>query len=424
MSGGEQLSLGIAFVGFIFLFFLVFCLYFSWRGFFSPVGQKTTNSSRVLEESPEWRAFLNRRMEIEQDPTLDELSKRTLIENWQTMAAESKPHMVESVATSPASLTWAKPGVLPYLVVGSLALAGVFTYSIGAINAASFKWPSPNPALGNAPSVDQAIVASEGHPGDGVSLDERLASLNARLAQQPDDLRGWVLLARTHASMSNYSESAQALKKALALTPGHPDILADLADMTAMAQGRQLAGEPEQYIAAALQSDPRHEKALALAASAAEQAGDADKAQVYWQLLSQVQQSNLKNAAPQPATPENVLTTAAINIPEKALNTMNEGSALFVFMKAQNGPGMPLAVVRVPATSLKPGEQLVRIGPGDFLQEGAINNLPETVYVQARLSIQGMAQTSEGDIESPWLAVARNQLESGFKLSLSDSGAL
>ena len=256
----------------------------------------------------------------------------------------------------------------------------------------------------------------------GIEKLERLAALNARLQQQPDDLRGWVLLARTHASMSNYQQSAQALQKALALTPGHPDILADLADMTAMAQGRKLAGEPEQYIAAALQSDPRHEKALALAASAAEQAGDAEKAQVYWQLLSQVQQSSLKDAAPNVAEPENVLTTASVNIPEKALNTMNEGSALFVFMKAQSGPGMPLAVVRVPATALVAGEQSVRIGPGDFLQEGAMNNLPETVYVQARLSIQGMAQTSEGDIESQWLALARNQLESGFKLSIPDGG--
>lgn len=417
MSGGEQLSLGTAFVGFIFLFFLVFCLYFSWSGFFSSGAQKNTNSMGGLEESPEWRAFLNRRAEIEQDPTLDEQSKRTLIENWQIMAVESRPHMAEHASSSPAAQFRVVPAVLPYVILGALVLAGLVTYSIGAFNAGASKWPSPNPGLANAPSVDQAIVAAEGHPGDGVSLEERLAGLNARLQQQPDDLRGWVLLARTHASMSNFQEGAQALQKALALTPGHPDILADLADMTAMAQGRKLAGEPEQYIAAALQSDPRHEKALALAASAAEQAGDADKAQMYWQLLSQVQQSNLQNPAPTPIAPENVLTTASINISEKALNSMNEGSALFVFMKAQRGPGMPLAVVRVPASSLMVGEQAVRIGPGDFLQEGTMNDLPETVYVQARLSIQGMAQNSEGDIESPWLALTRAQLESGFTLS-------
>mgnify|MGYP006200223781 CR=1 FL=1 len=418
MSGGEQLSLGIAFIGFIFLFFLVFCLYFSWGEFFSSVGQKTTNSNGTLEESPEWRAFLNRRTEIEQDPTLDEQSKRTLIENWQTMAAESKPHMIDHASTTPAVMLWGRPGALPSFILLALVFAGVVTYSIGAINAGAFKWPSPNSGLANAPSVDQAIVASEGHPGDGVSLDERLAALNARLQQQPDDLRGWVLLARTHASMSNYQQSAQALQKALALTPGHPDILADLADMTAMAQGRQLAGEPEKYIAAALQSDPRHEKALALAASAAEQAGDQDKAQVYWQLLSQVQQASLKNTS-QPV-PEDVLTAVTVTIPATVLKRVGDSSALFVFLKAQAGPGMPLAVVRVPASRLIAGEQVVRMGPGDFIQEGGVGNLPDTVHIQARLSIQGMAQTGAGDIESAWRTLARNQLASGVELSLPD----
>ena len=188
-----------------------------------------------------------------------------------------------------------------------------------------------------------------------------------------------------------------------------------------MAQGRQLAGEPEKYIAAALQSDPRHEKALALAASAAEQAGDQDKAQVYWQLLSQVQQASLKNTN-QPV-PEDVLTAVTVTIPATALKRIGDSSALFVFLKAQAGPGMPLAVVRVPASRLIAGEQVVRIGPGDFIQEGGVGNLPDTVHIQARLSIQGMAQTGAGDIESAWRTLARNQLAAGVELSLPDMPA-
>ncbi|MCR2746569.1 tetratricopeptide repeat protein [Limnobacter parvus] len=376
------------------------------------------NSSILLEHSPEWRAFLDRRQEIENDPTLDEKSKQTLIENWQMMAQESKPHMFKVESSRGAPRAWATPTALPVLIALTLTLATLLTYTIGAMNPGATKWPSMDSAAVNAPTVDQAVLATEGHPGDGASLEDRLAGLKARLAQQPDDLQGWVLMARTHASMANYSESAQALQAALALTPGHPDILADLADMTAMAQGRKLAGEPEQYIAAALQSDPRHEKALALAASAAEQAGDNDKAQVYWQLLSQVQQADLQSNAP--AQVLNVLTIATVTISKAALNTMNEDSALFVFLKSESGPGMPLAVVRVPATALIAGSQPVRFGPGDFIQEGAIDNLPETLYFQARLSIQGMAQTSTGDIDSAWVAVPRNQLESGVNLNLSE----
>lgn len=407
----------MAFVGFIFLFFLVFCLYFAWKGFFFSNDQKTTNEVGSLEESPEWRAFLNRRQEIETDPTLDTSSKQVLIDNWLTMASESKPHMASAAVVSPLRPSWARPNTMSWLIVASLGFAVLFTYLIGAIHPGALKWPEANSVNALAPSVDQSVVASAGHPGDGASLEDRLAGLQARLAQQPDDLRGWVLLARTHASMSNYLESANALKKALELTPGHPDILADLADMTAMAQGRQLAGEPETYIAAALQNDPRHEKALALAASAAEQAGDNDKAQVYWQLLSQVQQASLKNSNP---TPEDILTSVNVTIPEAALSRLKENSALFVFLKAQPGPGMPLAVVRVPASQLTVGEQAVRIGPGDFIQEGGVAAMPDTVHIQARLSIQGMAQTGMGDIESSWQTLSRNQLASGVDLSLPE----
>lgn len=416
------MSLDVAFVGFIFLFFLVFCMYFAWYGFFSSSWNKAKPGAESLEKSPEWHALLDRRREIESDPMLDEGSKQILIENWQTMAQESKPHMDARGSLQSSNSSWIKPAALPVLIGGTLILAIAFTYFIGAMNAGSLQWPGRNADLSTTSSVDQSIIASAGHPGDGASLEDRLAGLKTRLAQQPDDLRGWVLLARTHASMSNYLDSAAALKKALELSPGHPDILADLADMTAMAQGRELAGEPETYIAAALQSEPRHEKALALAASAAEQAGDENKAQVYWQLLSQVQQASLKTAVPETAVGDDVLTTVKLLLPPKMPADVNDNSALFVFMKSQAGAGMPLAVVRVPAMQLQVG-QVARFGPGDFIQEGAINNLPETLYFQARLSIQGMAQPGDGDVESGWVSVSRSELSRGLSLDLNQGSA-
>lgn len=415
----------MAFVGFILLFFLAFSIYLTWNGFFYSKALKASSEQSNHANSPEWRAFIDRRQEIENDPMLDEQGKKTLIENWQVMAIESKPHMAQSGSPFIQSRAYTLPLGLPGFVAGVLGTAVLLTYAVGAMHPGALTWPEIGSQARGGPTAEQAVAATAGHPGDGASLEDRLAGLKQRLEQQPDDLRGWVLLARTHASMSNYTESANALKKALELTPGHPDILADLADMTAMVQGRQLAGEPEQYIAAALQSDPRHEKALALAASAAEQAGDQGKAQVYWQLLSQVQQANLKNPAtpvesPADASASNALTTVRVNVPLAALNRMNVDSALFVFLKAQPGPGKPLAVVRVPATQLKAGEQSIQIGANDFLDEGSLNQLPAVLHVQARLSIQGMAQASLGDIQSEPLAVGVGQLRNGIGLNLPE----
>lgn len=420
MSGGLQLSLSVAFVGFIFLFFLAFSIYLTWNGFFHSFGLKASPGQESQTSSPEWRALVDRRQEIENDPMLDEQSKKILIENWQAMALESRPHMSESGSASIQYSVYALPLGVPGLVGGVLAIAILFTYVVGAMHPGALTWPEIGGQARDGLTAEQAVAAAAGHPGDGASLVDRLAGLKERLAQQPDDLRGWVLLARTHASMSNFTESANALKKALELTPGHPDILADLADMTAMVQDRRLAGEPEQYIAAALQSDPRHEKALALAASAAEQAGDEGKAQVYWQLLSQVQQANLKGPAPQAQSPSNRLTTVRVNVPSAALNQMNADSALFVFLKAQPGPGKPLAVVRVPATQLKAGEQAIDISANDFLDEAGLNQLPATLHAQARLSIQGMAQTTVGDIQSVSVAVDTSRLAEGIRLNLPE----
>ena len=64
---------------------------------------------------------------------------------------------------------------------------------------------------------------------------------------------------------------------------GNATLLADLADVLAMAQGKRLAGEPARLIQQALDVDPRHVKALALAGSAAFEARDYAAARGYWE---------------------------------------------------------------------------------------------------------------------------------------------
>ncbi|MFM1855715.1 MAG: hypothetical protein RLZ83_1024, partial [Pseudomonadota bacterium] len=61
-----------------------------------------------------------------------------------------------------------------------------------------------------------------------------------------------------------------------------PDLLADYADALAMTQGGKLAGEPERLVQQALQAEPAHVKALALAGSAALERGDARAAVEIW----------------------------------------------------------------------------------------------------------------------------------------------
>ncbi|SVB58143.1 uncharacterized protein METZ01_LOCUS210997, partial [marine metagenome] len=69
--------------------------------------------------------------------------------------------------------------------------------------------------------ADQQVTDSE--------FDEAIASLTLRLANNPNDLEGWVLLARTYAFMERFSEAVSAYQEASVLAPSNVDVLISLA---------------------------------------------------------------------------------------------------------------------------------------------------------------------------------------------------
>lgn len=140
-------------------------------------------------------------------------------------------------------------------------------------------------ALGNpaALNVPPASASASGLTSQQiVAMVERLAE---RMKANPDDPRGWALLARSYMALDRYLEAADAYAKLDALTPNDPNVLADYADALAMAQQRSLEGKPGALVERALAIDPRQKKALALAATAAADAGDYAAARDYTQRL-------------------------------------------------------------------------------------------------------------------------------------------
>ncbi|NML18404.1 tetratricopeptide repeat protein [Azohydromonas caseinilytica] len=109
--------------------------------------------------------------------------------------------------------------------------------------------------------------------------------LSARLQAQPEDLPGWFTLARSLEVLERWDDAATAWREALRLAPEDADLLADAADAVATAQGGQLDGEPAALVARALKAEPKHPKALALAATAAQRAGRREEAIALWERL-------------------------------------------------------------------------------------------------------------------------------------------
>jgi cytochrome c-type biogenesis protein CcmH len=82
-----------------------------------------------------------------------------------------------------------------------------------------------------------------------------------------------------------FSDAAAAYEKLTALNANDADAWADYAEAQALANGQNLAGKPTEALNRALKIDPKNQKALALAGSAAFQQKDYKKAIEHWQQL-------------------------------------------------------------------------------------------------------------------------------------------
>ena len=140
---------------------------------------------------------------------------------------------------------------------------------------------SPSPA-----SAEMAVPsAQQGGQMTSQQIAANVEKLAKKLEQDPNDAQGWVMLARSYTLMERFADAASAYEHATALSANDASLWADYAEAAAMANGQQLAGKPTDAINKALQIDPKNQKALDLAGSAAYQAGDYKKAIDYWQRL-------------------------------------------------------------------------------------------------------------------------------------------
>jgi cytochrome c-type biogenesis protein CcmH len=124
---------------------------------------------------------------------------------------------------------------------------------------------------------------------DNGMSDQQIAAniqkLADRMKNNPNDVQGWTMLARSYMMQEHFAEAATAYEKLTVLTPNDADAWADYAEASALANGQNLAGKPTEAINHALKIDPKNQKALALAGSAAFHAKDYNKAIEHWQQL-------------------------------------------------------------------------------------------------------------------------------------------
>lgn len=143
--------------------------------------------------------------------------------------------------------------------------------------------------LGNPQALDPSRTVSQ-QKMTPEQINAMVAKLAERLKANPEDLQGWLMLARSYKSMGRYAEASEAYSKAEPVINEDPDLLASYAEALASAGGQGLAGKPRQLVERALKIDPNHAHSLFLAGAAAMEAGDKKQGIAYWEaLLPQVE---------------------------------------------------------------------------------------------------------------------------------------
>lgn len=271
----------------------------------------------------------------------------------------------------------------------------------------------PPPQAASAPEVTMAQVEA---------MVEQLAKVMETKVGQPDELQGWVMLARSYAALQRFPEADKAYARANALAPDNAQLLADRADVMAMLPGQSADGEPARLVARALQLEPDNLKALALAGGAAFEKQDFATAVRHWararelvppdsEFASNLDRSLVEARAalaaaggtPKPASGPSA--TAAASAPATVNGILSLAPALkdkvaptdtvFIVARAAEGPRMPLAIVRRSAAEL----------PIRFMLDDSAAMTPEfrlskfsQVVVSARVSKTGEATPRAGDL--------------------------
>jgi cytochrome c-type biogenesis protein CcmH len=114
-------------------------------------------------------------------------------------------------------------------------------------------------------------------------VDKMVASLAAKLEQEPDNLQGWAMLARSYKAMRRPEDAKRAYDKAWALVETDAQLLSDYADLLASSNNGDLTGRPEELVNMALKIDPDNLQSLWLAGTAAFNRDDFRLAVTHWE---------------------------------------------------------------------------------------------------------------------------------------------
>ena len=217
-------------------------------------------------------------------------------------------------------------------------------------------------------------------------LDSAIAGLAARLAENPDDVQGWKMLARSYLQVQNYDGAAEAFERVLSLEPGDPESLF---------YGGLAAGERGNTELAA----SRWERLLATNPPA-----DIQETIAQWRGEAlPAEHPPIESTEPPAEQPAAVVDSpvsagavvrASLSLSDAAAAAITGDAMVFIIARDVNVPVPPIAVTRRRVSELPAA---VELGDRESMVEGRnLSSFAEFELV-ARISLSGRPSAQPGD---------------------------
>ena len=244
---------------------------------------------------------------------------------------------------------------------------------------------------------------------DGV--EKMITEFAAKMEQDPTNLQGWAMLARSYRILGRNEEAAKAYERSGNFIDSDPQLLADYADVLASNANGSFAGKPLKLINQALKLDPNNLLALWLSGTASYTAGNYKAAVQTWEKLAQqlppgtedvrsIEASIAEARAKGGLTSQASLSTKGISgkieIAADIKSKVKSGDVVLVIAR-KPGERMPVAVLKTSVSEFPMSFSLtdaLAMNPSSPLSQ-----LSEA-SIEVRISKTGMAKPEVGDLIS------------------------
>jgi len=254
---------------------------------------------------------------------------------------------------------------------------------------------------------------NEQRPTTQAGVEKMVAEFALKMEKDPDNLKGWAMLARSYRILGRNQDAANAYARAGSFINDDPELLAEYADTLASVSNGNFSGKPLALINQALKIDPNNLLALWLSGSASFAAQNYKAAVQAWErLANQLPPGSEEARAIQGSIAEarskgGLTSTIASVGGSKGISGKIELSAE---LKSQVKPSDTVLVI-----ARQPGERMpvavLKVAVGDFPMNFVLTdalamnpNMPisklSEVAIEVRISKTGMAKPEAGDLMS------------------------